>query len=85
VDAEQARVADRVARRATETGTIAAVDAASVELAQTKTANQLEVALLRIVVRLEPGAFAARHRAAWPSGECGSCRRRTESATSPVR
>jgi Domain of unknown function (DUF222) len=64
VDPEQARVVDRVARRATEAATIAAVEEAAVELAATHTPAQLAVALLRIVVRLEPEAFAARHRAA---------------------
>ena len=64
VDAEQIRVIDRVARRVTEAATLAAIDDQAVEAAQTKSPKQLQVWLLRLVVRLEPLAFEERHRRA---------------------
>jgi hypothetical protein len=64
VDAEQVRVIDRVARRVTETHTLAAIDDQVVEAAQTRCPKQLSCWLLRLVVRLEPLAFEQRHRRA---------------------
>ncbi len=64
VDAEQVRVIDRVARRVTEPGTLAAIDDQAVGAAQTRTPRQLQAWLLRLVVTLEPHAFAQRHRRA---------------------
>jgi hypothetical protein len=53
-----------VARKVTEAATLAAIDDQVIEAAQTKTPKQLQVWLLRLVVRLEPLAFAERHRRA---------------------
>jgi uncharacterized protein DUF222 len=64
IDAEQMRVIDRVARRVTETATLAAIDEQAVEAADTRSPKQLQVWLLRLVVQLEPLAFAQRHRRA---------------------
>ena len=64
VDADQMRVIDRVARRVTETATLAAIDEQAVDAAQTRSPKQLQVWLLRLVVQLEPLAFAQRHRRA---------------------
>jgi Domain of unknown function (DUF222) len=64
VDAEQVRVIDRVARRVTEAATLAAIDDQAVAAAQTRTPQQLLTWLLRLVVQLEPLAFAERHRRA---------------------
>ena len=64
LDAEQMRVIDRVARRVTETATLAALDEQAVDAAQTRSPKQLQVWLLRLVVQLEPLAFAQRHRRA---------------------
>jgi hypothetical protein len=64
LDAEQVRVIDRVARRVTEASTLAAIDEQGVDAAQTRSPKQLAVWLLRLVVRLEPLAFAERHRRA---------------------
>jgi hypothetical protein len=64
LDAEQMRVIDRVARRVTETATLAAIDEQAVEAAQDRSPKQLQVWLLRLVVQLEPLAFAHRHRRA---------------------
>jgi hypothetical protein len=64
VDAEQVRVIDRVARRVTEATTLAAIDEQVINAAQTKTPKQLQVWLLRLIVRLEPLAFEERHRRA---------------------
>src|SRR5215212_9695041 len=64
LDAEQIRVIDRVARRVTEANTLAAIDEQVIDAAHTKTPKQLQVWLLRLVVRLEPLAFAERHRRA---------------------
>jgi Domain of unknown function (DUF222) len=64
VDLEQIRVIDRVARRVTETATLAAIDNQAVEAAQTRTPKQLQIWLLRLLVQLEPLAFAERHRRA---------------------
>jgi hypothetical protein len=64
VDGEQIRVIDRVARRVTEAATLAAIDDQAVDAAQTRTPKQLFTWLLRLVVRLEPAAFAERHRRA---------------------
>ena len=64
VDVEQMRVIDRVARRVTETATLAALDEQAVDAAQTRSPKQLQVWLLRLVVQLEPLAFAERHRRA---------------------
>ncbi|HET6758770.1 MAG TPA: DUF222 domain-containing protein, partial [Propionibacteriaceae bacterium] len=64
LDAEQIRVIDRVARRVTEASTLAAIDDQAIDAAQTKTPKQLQVWLLRLLVRLEPLAFAERHRRA---------------------
>jgi Domain of unknown function (DUF222) len=64
VDAEQIRVIDRVARRVTETATLAAIDEQAVNAAHARSPKQLQVWLLRLVVQLEPLAFAQRHRRA---------------------
>jgi Domain of unknown function (DUF222) len=64
IDAEQVRVIDRVARRVTETATLAAIDEQAVDAADTRSPKQLQVWLLRLVVQLEPLAFAQRHRRA---------------------
>jgi Domain of unknown function (DUF222) len=64
LDAEQIRVIDRVARRVTETATLAAIDDQVIDAAQTRTPKQLTPWLLRLVVRLEPEAFEERHRRA---------------------
>jgi hypothetical protein len=64
VDLEQIRVIDRVARRVTETATLAAIDNQAVKAAQTRTPKQLQIWLLRLLVQLEPLAFAERHRRA---------------------
>jgi hypothetical protein len=64
LDAEQIRVIDRVARKVTEASTLAAIDDQVVDAAQTKTPKQLQLWLLRLMVRLEPLAFAERHRRA---------------------
>ena len=64
LDAEQIRVIDRVARRVTEAATLAAIDDQAIDAAHTKTPKQLQVWLLRLVVQLEPLAFAERHRRA---------------------
>ncbi len=64
LDADQMRVIDRVARRVTETATLAAVDEQAVDAAQARSPKQLQVWLLRLVVQLEPLAFAERHRRA---------------------
>ena len=64
LDAEQMRVIDRVARRVTETATLAAIDEQAVDAAQARSPKQLQVWLLRLVVQLEPLAFAQRHRRA---------------------
>ncbi len=58
------RVIDRVARRVTETATLAAIDEQAVDAADTRSPKQLQVWLLRLVVQLEPLAFAQRHRRA---------------------
>jgi hypothetical protein len=62
LDADQIRVIDRVARRVTETATLAAIDEQAVDAADTRSPKQLQVWLLRLVVQLEPLAFAQRHR-----------------------
>jgi hypothetical protein len=64
LDAEQVRVIDRVARRATEPQTLVAIDEKVIDAAQTKSPKQLTVWLLRLIVRLEPLAFQERHRRA---------------------
>ncbi|HEX2400881.1 MAG TPA: DUF222 domain-containing protein, partial [Mycobacterium sp.] len=64
LDAEQMRVIDRVARRVTEPATLAALDEHVVDAAQARSPKQLQVWLLRLVVQLEPVAFAQRHRRA---------------------
>ena len=64
MDAEQVRVTDRVARRVTEPATMAAIDGQAVDAAHTRTPKQLQAWLLRLVVSLEPLAFAQRHRRA---------------------
>jgi Domain of unknown function (DUF222) len=64
LDAEQVRVIDRVARRVTEADTLAAIDDQVVDAAQTRSPKQLQIWLLRLVVRLEPLAFEQRHRRA---------------------
>jgi hypothetical protein len=64
VDAEQIRVIDRVARRVTEAATMAAIDDQVIDAGHTRTPKQLHVWLLRLVVRLEPLAFAQRHHRA---------------------
>jgi hypothetical protein len=64
LDGDQIRVIDRIARRVTETPTLAAVDQQAVDAAQTRSPKQLSVWLLRLVVQLEPLAFAERHRRA---------------------
>ena len=64
LDAEQIRVIDRVARRVTEPATLAAIDDQVVDAAQARSPKQLQVWLLRLVVQLEPFAFAQRYRRA---------------------
>ena len=64
LDAEQVRIIDRVARRASETSTLVAIDEQVVEAAQTRSPKQLSSWLLRLIVRLEPVAFERRHRRA---------------------
>jgi Domain of unknown function (DUF222) len=64
VDADQVRVIDRIGRRVTEAATLAALDEQAVDAAQTRTPKQLMTWLLRLVVQLEPLAFAERHRRA---------------------
>jgi hypothetical protein len=64
VDAEQVLVIDRVARRVVEAATLAAIDDQIVEAAQARCPKQLGCWLLRLVVQLEPAAFAQRHRRA---------------------
>ena len=64
LDSEQVRVIDRVARRVTDASTLAAIDEQGVDAAQTRSPKQLAVWLLRLVVQLEPLAFAERHRRA---------------------
>jgi Domain of unknown function (DUF222) len=61
LDADQIRIIDRVARRATEAATLAALDDQAVAAAQTRSPKQLQVWLLRLVVQLEPLAFQQRH------------------------
>ena len=55
---------DRAARRVTEASTLTVVDDQVVDAAQTRTPKQLGSWLLRLIVRLEPLAFAQRHRRA---------------------
>jgi hypothetical protein len=64
LDVEQIRVIDRVVRRVTEASTLAAIDDQAVDAAQTRSPKQLNVWLLRLIVQLEPLAFAERHRRA---------------------
>jgi hypothetical protein len=64
LDVEQVRVIDRVARRVTESDTLAAIDDQAVKAAQTRSPKQLTVWLLRLIVQLEPRAFEERHRRA---------------------
>ena len=64
LDADQIRVIDRIARRVTEASTLAAIDEQAVDAAQTRSPKQLSVWLLRLIVQLEPAAFAERHRRA---------------------
>jgi hypothetical protein len=64
LDAEQVRIIDRVARRASESHTLVAIDEQAVEAAQTRSPKQLSSWLLRLMVRLEPTAFERRHRRA---------------------
>jgi Domain of unknown function (DUF222) len=64
LDFGQIRVIDRVARRVTEAATLAAIDDQVIEAAQTRSPKQLSGWLLRLVVQLEPLAFAERHRRA---------------------
>jgi Domain of unknown function (DUF222) len=51
LDAEQIRVIDRVARKVTKASTLAAIDDQVVDAAQTKTPKQLQLWLLRLLVR----------------------------------
>ena len=64
VDGEQIRVIDRVARRVAEPSTLTVIDESVVDAAQSRSPRQLRLWLLRLVVQLEPLAFAARHRRA---------------------
>lgn len=64
LDGEQVRVIDRVARRVAERSTLTAIDESVVDAAQSRSPKQLRSWLLRLVVQLEPLAFAARHRRA---------------------
>jgi hypothetical protein len=64
VDADQIRVIDRIARRVAENHTLAAIDDRAVEAAQIRCPKLLATWLLRLVVQLEPAAFAQRHRKA---------------------
>ncbi len=64
LDAEQVRIIDRVARRASESHTLVAIDEQVVQAAQTRSPKQLSSWLLRLIVRLEPTAFERRHRRA---------------------
>ncbi|MGH3340698.1 MAG: DUF222 domain-containing protein, partial [Propionibacteriaceae bacterium] len=64
IDGDQIRVIDRIARRVSEAATLAAIDEHAVDAAQSRSPKQLSVWLLRLVVQLEPLAFAERHRRA---------------------
>jgi hypothetical protein len=64
LDLEHVRVIDRVARRVTESRTLAAIDEQAVDAAQTRSPKQLTVWLLRLMVLFEPLAFDERHRRA---------------------
>ena len=64
LDADQVRVIDRIARRVAEPHTLAAIDDQVTAAAQTRSPKQLGAWLVRLVVRLEPLAFAERHRQA---------------------
>ncbi len=64
LDPEQIRVIDRVARRVAEADTLTAINEQVVDAAQTRSPKQLRNWLLRLVVALEPLAFAVRHRKA---------------------
>jgi hypothetical protein len=64
IDPDQLRIIDRVARRATHPATLTAIDDHAVPAADTNTPKQLGAVLLRLLVQLEPDAFAARHRQA---------------------
>jgi hypothetical protein len=65
LEIEQVRVIDRVARRVTESDTLAAIDDEAVQAAQARSPKQLTVWLLRLIVQLEPlAAFEERHRRA---------------------
>jgi hypothetical protein len=55
LDVEQVRVIDRVARRVTESDTLAAIDDQAVQAAQTRSPKQLTVWLLRLIVQLAAG------------------------------
>lgn len=64
VDAEQVLMIDRVARRATKLATVTAIDEQAVGAAACRSPKQLGAWLLRLLVQLEPEAFAERHRRA---------------------
>ena len=95
MDAEQIRVIDRVARRVTEAATLAAIDDQVIDAAHTRTPKQLQVWLLRLVVRLEPLAFETHRRAlaerrsivqgAGSAFDPSPCKAPTASATSPAK
>ena len=85
VDAEQIRIIDRVARRVTEAATLAAIDDQVIDAAHTRTPKQLQVWLLRLVVRLEPLAFEQRHRRALAERRVTVCKAPTASAMSPAK
>ena len=62
------RIIDRMARRASETHTLVAIDEQVVEAAQTRSPKQLSSWLLRLIVRLEPTAFERATGGRSPSG-----------------
>jgi len=64
LDPEQVRVVDGVARRVTEASTLDALDRQVVDAAQSRCPKQLGLWALKLVVALEPDAFATRHRRA---------------------
>ncbi len=57
VDAEQVRVIDRIARRASEAHTLTVIGDKVVTATQSRSPKQLQAWLLRLLVRLVPAAF----------------------------
>jgi hypothetical protein len=85
LDAEQVRVIDRVARRATEPQTLVSIDEKVIDTAQTKSPKQLTVWLLRLIVRLEPWPSRSGIAGRWLTVASQWCKASTASAMSPVR